>query len=116
MKPSEVLRNALELMNDTGAHWTQGAWTDLQGPNETPRYCSVGAINATVHNEPLNYLLREEALKALAYGLPTPGPKGPYAENEMHKVIKWNDNPRRKWADIVARFEKAIARLESERQ
>lgn len=43
-KAAEILRRAVELMNNQGAHWTQGDYSDQDPATGEARYCSLGAI------------------------------------------------------------------------
>lgn len=112
---ADLLEQALGFMNDSGAHWTQNAyhrWSEDTGS----QYCSVGAINkaAGLDNVTAIYTktygqhpLRDAAIEELAKGLRG----GEYAIKPWDRITNWNDNDRRKWPDIVSRFQKTIKRL-----
>ena len=114
---ADVLEQALALMNDSGAHWTQGRY-EIRIADGERQYCSVGAVNKASgqQNRYAAYMkfsripLRDAALDALAAGLRN----SQFASTSWDKITHWNDNERRKWPDIVARFQKTIARLRGE--
>lgn len=117
------LREALVLMNDRGAHWIKGEysevfeWDDFDRPLEIG-YCSLGAIRQVTETdvEGTSEESNEIAL-ALAQVLPpletrsaltAATPEG-YA---FDQIVTWNDNEERTWEEVVAKFNEAAQLLE----
>lgn len=107
---AKVLRKALQLMNNSGAHWTKHYFEDKNPDTGETRYCSVGAIDKIINSSRLGdgEVILDVALDALAFGLPRSS-----LSNET-RVTQWNDRPQRTWDDVVQRFNNAIERLEKE--
>lgn len=106
---ARVLEEALELMNDSGAHWTKGTYRELNDQGEMS-YCAVGAVCAIVNQNPYDgykhNVLAEGALRALASAY-----RPLRNEHAYHyRVVTWNDSARTKWDDVVRRFRKAAAK------
>lgn len=122
---ARVLKKALALMNNQGAHWVKNSFQVPDPDTGEMRYCSVGAVNKAVglydgsdsDHEALTkrYVLRDAALTELARGLPTPKWTESYPKDEVEprdKITNWNDNDRRTWDDVVRRFTRTIERLQ----
>jgi hypothetical protein len=106
-KIAKALREALALMNDSGAHWTQGEYMS-KSMNIECAYCSVGAVRAVTAGHP--HFTNEDTdavLRVLSRELPSANSDG--WENQ---VIDWNDAADRTWEDIVDAFTKAADREE----
>lgn len=119
------LREALAVMNDKGAHWVKGEysevleWDDFDAPLEIG-YCSLGAIRHVTGTsvEGTSYESNEVAL-TLAQVLPdVPEPAVPglrlatAADRAFDKIVTWNDNDERTWEEVVAKFNEAAALAE----
>lgn len=120
----DTLQQALDLMNDSGAHWIQGALTN----SGRTRYCSLGAVyqvtnvdideflGATSAEQILSALeggdveLRTQLVSALANAVPrehrNPGWMSSYQGQEWI-ITGYNDEDDRTWEEIVAFFERA---------
>lgn len=116
----EVLDRAIELMNDNGAHWTQGAFVRFPPHGDAAKYCSVGAIRKAAGANPdqgdPNNVVVVAAIQAVAratipydVGLRSEERGGDWAGN---LVIGWNDSADTTWNKVVARFRRARARVE----
>lgn len=107
---ARVLRKALKLMNNSGAHWTKGDFEDTHPDTGETRYCSVGALDKIIHSTRVKDgdIVLDTALDALAFGLPRS------SLGSETRVTQWNDRPQRTWDDVVKRFNNAIERLEKE--
>lgn len=124
------LREAVKLMNDRGAHWVRGEYSEVINYDQdtgdgtfTPEYgfCSLGAIRH-VTGDPLfdPGPVSDEVAQALAAVLP-PNPLeerfGVSEEEQRSKVydriMRWNDDDDREWDDVVEKFEEAAALLET---
>lgn len=98
-KPSELLRRALELLGPNGERWTKGRYKVVPGAEEEypdGAYCSSGAIEEinTINQDKAKQYLRE-AIWASIYT--TDG------------IINFNDAKIRKFPEVKATFEAAIA-------
>lgn len=106
---AKLLEAAVQLMNNEGAHWIQGHYRHIDDKGETS-YCAIGAINHLSGKVPGDSWERSEvryaAIAALGHGL-----QNGLSNDAEERVIRWNDNERRKWPDIVKRFNRAAARL-----
>lgn len=104
----EVLRTALNLMNNGGEHWVKGKF-EYDLPSGEKAYCSVGALNKVIYYSgrlaassletmkafsALNFVLRKEYVSTPDY------------------IIQFNDNPSTTWKDIKRVFEEAIEYLD----
>lgn len=122
MTTAEILRAALNAMNDNGAHWTKGEYAD--GPAYAPdtSYCSVGALNYVVTGDPEAGFSDErfrDALFALSAVL---DPRTDLSDEQTSgwtefdfacdRVITWNDDGERTWEEVVAKFTEAAEKAE----
>lgn len=118
------LRQAVRLMNDNGAHWVQGDYTEIVGDRyNDPEYgyCSLGAIRHVV-GDPLEDPSAESDVVALALAsvLPAQRGEGQYnrdPEREEYsiaydRITSWNDDDDREWWEIAEKFEEAAAKIE----
>lgn len=107
----EVLKAALKKMNNKGEHWIQNKFHMrkyfYRSRQHEDCYCAIGAIDAVLDEmKPYNHdEVREAVIRELAYGL-----QGSTIDQQS-RVTSWNDNPRRKWPDVVERFKKQIDRV-----
>lgn len=118
------LRKALTLMNDSGAHWIKGEYTetleydDDDNPIEVG-YCSLGAIREVTNTDLWSGSEESnEVAFALAAVLPpyeAPGyvPFSPEAA-AFDRIVAWNDDDDRAWNQVVEAFTQAAARLEQD--
>lgn len=88
--------------------WTQGAFArNREGIRQQATepggvcWCAVGAIEASTSCE----ILRESAVEALSRVVRSVG------EGCRGRVYMWNDSPRRSRHQVIAAFDRAIARL-----
>ena len=118
MTTIEILKKARELLSDA-EHWAQGDYAylyddcgaltpvDWKSPS-AECWCPAGALLKVSCDQ------ATDALTELARGLP--GIKAaPFTEDEYNKAIDqiaiWNDTPERTHAEVLQRFDEAIARL-----
>ena len=114
----DVLDRAIELMNESGAHWTQGSFRRPLGYDlHEYAYCSVGGIReAAGVRDPAwsdNDLSRAAiAAVARAY-LPTQKERhdSEWDHGTTNIVIDWNDSGNTNWTKVVRRFKRARARV-----
>ncbi len=127
------LREAVKLMNDSGAHWWQGDYSHViewfTAPDGTyePRevaYCSLGAIRE-VTGTPVGDVSDTSAKVAGALAAVLPPSRGETATPKMHeseagersrtydRIVEWNDCDGREWQEIVEKFEEAAELLET---
>lgn len=103
---ADALDQALVLMNDKGAHWHQGDYMNYfedEYGNEVPAFCSVGAIREVTAGSFYQVnALTSLVTDTLASILPSQG-----ILDSEDKIVQWNDEPDRTWADIVAKFTEA---------
>lgn len=107
--PQQILRTALELMNNGGRHWIKGKYSKLDQRSFEYSYCSMGAIYQTIKKAPQTYTLyrsRDRALRALNYALHG---KPSYSTTT---IIQFNDDKRTTWEHVVDLFERAIRALD----
>jgi hypothetical protein len=129
-KVIQGLRDAVELMNDGGAHWLKGGYISRRLSGEKS-YCSMGAVFATAGGwfqpngqlDPTAPTLDWDLLNAMTAELvrtlggeprwvwPTPAVH-PAVEGMM--VISFNDSDGRSWTEVKSLFESTIERLEKE--
>lgn len=106
------LDKAVELMNDSGAHWHQGHWFGRNNEDQTT-YCSLAAIRCAVDGGITEN--SEESVQvrnALAAVLPP-------SEDESldpfyglsDRVTLWNDKEGRTWEEVVDKFKEAKQRV-----
>jgi hypothetical protein len=137
-KVAKALRDAKELMNSTGAHWTKGV---LRRGKDEVQYCSLGAIwqvtgldvEALMRLEDLGQTspfvirekiategeaeVRQEAAKALAEVIVDAGRSQYGLTTEQYvecAITDWNDREVRTWDEVVEIFDRAVARVEAE--
>lgn len=114
----EKLRQAIDLMNDGGKHWTKMTFK-YRLANGEAAYCSIGAIIEAIGRE------NTELFNALGFELvstlgvepqfqwvrdPASGDFLSYVDTGP--VIRFNDNPTRTWEEVKSLFESTIERLE----
>lgn len=108
---ASVLDEAVELMNDKGAHWIQGAFKTLIGADEYA-YCSIGAIREVAMgregSDTKLVKLQIRAAEALADALPSS------VYSSVDKVIVWNDDSATTWNKVRLRFRRAAKALRSQ--
>ena len=127
------LREAVKLMNDNGAHWVKGEYSevvnefDVSDNKVEPEfgYCSLGAIRK-VAGDPLHDSspTSGEVALALAEVLPAAAMEGAYTSSSdpdivarsvaYDRIVFWNDDDDRVWPEVVEKFEEAAARLEAQ--
>jgi hypothetical protein len=109
-KAAQLLRDALNLMNDGGRHWIKG------GSRRGESYCSLGAIRVVVFGGTsvtegsgprFNRYVRMVQALARAAGK-TPESPSPGIGTS---VVEWNDAEDRTFPEVRAGFEAAIAKL-----
>lgn len=100
-----VLDEAVEVMNDEGAHWHQGSMRSTEPMSDGKyAYCSIGAIEIVVHRREKHFArrdhLRQSAVEALraAYGAVNPG---------RVSIAEWNDSEKTTWKNVKDRFRRA---------
>lgn len=116
----DLLREARELMNDSGAHWTQGFYESPiveDGLIVGHKYCSLGAIRKLTDKEGRGdgYVLRRAAVIALGNDeridpYMTPGQLGDY-DLAWSRVLHWNDAPERTWEEVEQVFRETEERV-----
>lgn len=114
------LREALALMNDSGAHWVQGTSMTVAVSTGEKKYCSIGAIRMALTDDPWVMLqtydedgttrcVEEEVTGALVEFLPRPK----YDDQSLaDQIVVWNDDDERRWSDIEEAFTKAAEAAE----
>ena len=118
-KTAKLLKDALELMNDSGAHWTQGTYrTEEDSPDGKPLYCSLGALRHVAFEDVVLGSVEDEAGLHI-YGLAVSALAEVVCAEEVplgfgeNRVIDFNDDPGRVWPEIVEAFTKAAERVEA---
>jgi len=114
---SRILRQARDLMNQGGKHWTRGK---LRKGRKEPMFCSVGALNAVLgrpNTDKSGYKVDNDnraVVYALANEIRRTERRPPFKEfNERNDTdamtIIWNYNDKhyRTWADIQGVFTRA---------
>lgn len=105
---ADKLRQALALMNDSGAHWTKGRSWDP----ETEKYCAIGAIRKVVTGDPYGVSPEEtQTAKALAKAIEQE--EDVTSSDATDIITQWNDVDYRQWPDIVTTFTKAAETAEA---
>ena len=121
----EVLDKAIELMNDTGKHWTQGRFKVGLNINDDGvvvdyAYCAVGAIRAASGVKMVDYgsnPLADAAVEAVARAtIPhvknsREDERSSLAVTPVTVVTGWNDNDGTNWEKVVRRFQRARTRV-----
>lgn len=121
MTVAQALREALQLMNNEGAHWLKGAYARYGDSDDERAYCSAGAINFVTagHPEAIGTESTKEPMIALAAVLedvpPPTEPTDDWTEFDyaLNRVVTWNDTPERTWEDIVRKFTEAAEKADS---
>jgi hypothetical protein len=110
-----ALDAALELMNDSGAHWVQCTYKTQDPVDDNGRYgyCSLGAIHEVTggwegateirKNRP-----RHLAVTALADAY---RPHGRRSSKVIDTITTWNDSSKTTWDDVKKRFARAKSRI-----
>lgn len=118
---ANALREARELMNDSGKHWHKGNW-DVDLDDGSKAYCSAGALRKVTGFRPsvdeydgtiglalaalaADPEVNEYVLERIEYNELSP------ETSDLDRVINWNDDVARTWEDISAAFERAEQRL-----
>lgn len=124
------LERALNAMNASGAHWTQGTMRDIAEHGEAEgdyRYCSLGALyyasDADIESiydpaqtgglakalESGDQALRRELVYAIACAIPEDERAHDLDsyENQEWAITQWNDYEEREWEEIVGLFARA---------
>lgn len=113
----EILDRAIELMNDSGAHWTQGAFKRRLDGEAEYAYCSVGAIREASGfdaDQTTSDDLTVAAIEAVARATIPYTQKVRADEHRAYApniVIHWNDDPDTTWRKVVTRFKRARTRV-----
>lgn len=109
MTTRDILVRARNLINQSNA-WTQGCFardvnTEMCEPNDQDavRWCAIGAIMCATEDTAAQSL----ALDALGHhGIR-------FASNNLAKaIVDWNDYEERDHEEVLAAFDRAIAKLE----
>lgn len=116
---AEFARQARELMNDGGDHWTQGDYVtlDLGGVR---RFCMIGAVRHSLFGEADGDQVNESDPRfiAITYALKDairelfPNRAGTPAKDATSVVIDFNDDDDTTWEDVevvLRHAEKALA-------
>jgi hypothetical protein len=104
------LRQARDLMTHNGSHWVQGSLYD----DARQAYCSIGAIRKVTTGDP--YLVNPDEERQLTEALL---PFLVFAEGQAipldsrDRVVKWNDESGRTWAEVSNAFEAAAREMEA---
>lgn len=112
----EVLDAALELMNDSGAHWTQGTYKSSY-PEDDGKYafCTIGALHEVTGGwDGDERTLEDPVLLAATQALADAYAPDDYATARWQigdKVINWNDDEDTNWKKVRARFTRAKNRV-----
>lgn len=113
----EILKAARELISDEES-WAKGNYAYLSEEEgalavdwKSPLaacWCPAGALLKSAQGQ------AAEALIALAYGLPTVKDVdfSKKEEEAIEQIARWNDAPERTHAEVLQRFDEAIARLD----
>lgn len=108
MKPLTILRKARALLDDP-QKWCQGAYARAPGGNpigpETKgavQWCAVGALRKVAGGPDADGI--HEAVHELNASIRSPG-----------EILSFNDADRRKHAQVLKVFDRAIERLEGEK-
>lgn len=105
MKPSELARKAIDVLDERG--WTQGSYNNEDG------CCAVGALGLAANALPddirhSHYMtVRNELYREVSTSVPDGADVGA-------DVIDWNDEPGRTADEVKALFRRAADRLEAE--
>jgi len=94
MKASEILKAGLERLGPNGEHWAGG------GQKNNDIYCEC---MTTVLNN-----VGEDELEALDVF------KRIFSTDRLAPIWAWNDNPKRKFPEVKAKFLEAIALAENQ--
>lgn len=123
---ADLLKNARELMNNSGAHWIKGAYStriraDYSGgePVFEHAYCSMGAIrhltdeegDQKIRWEATKALGEVEAIKAIPMTEADAYDIADRYEVAFTRIVRWNDADERTWADVDAAFREAEKRV-----
>jgi len=120
---ADALKEARELMNDSGAHWTQGQWA-RQTDNGDTAYCAVGALRSVtgyVSGDDYGPVLWE-AIQILSENEEVKEAAREQFEEEFEmlppvdRVIAWNDDGSRTWEEISEIFTRTEERVRAEAQ
>lgn len=122
IEAAEALRQARELMNDSGKHWYQGDWYEILDDGTTA-YCAVGALRQVTGstNNPvlwraLEFLGTDEEIRVYnreVHGYDNVAEGYPKIA-EQDAVINYNDEPERTWEEISSAFERAEKKLRAD--
>lgn len=113
----DMLKNARDLMNDSGRHWIKGEYYGHKKGEQA--YCSVGALRKSGSRRPAAYrssiialatVIDPDRMKssrehALKHSLDVNRHLASVAESI---IVNWNDHPNRRWLDVDRKFRKAI--------
>lgn len=115
----DLLHEARELMNNSGAHWTKGYYESPiveDGWITGHKYCSLGAIRKLTDGEDRPaYQLRRAAVIALGNDERIRAYKSPQASGDYDiawsRVLHWNDAPERTWEEVEQVFRETEERV-----
>lgn len=116
-----LLREAQDLMNDKGRHWTKGTYRRHDDVADDPSYCAVGALVKVGAGDNPRLALEHGSLKIAAEAL-SQVVRNQVDLSKHPEVTKWkahdyivafNDDSDRTWPDVRAAFQAAIRRLKS---
>lgn len=127
---ADMLRDCRELMNDSGAHWVQGAFNLIVGETDDEYvygYCSIGSIRKRAYELAIDYgaftrqRLIEDAVLALGADeeisktLLSSQLFSDRVPDEFDKsyarVVLFNDTEGRSWPEIEGAFKRTEDRL-----
>jgi hypothetical protein len=109
-----------------GTGWVQGRWVAAtEGPDHGPQACLIGAVALALHERDARAELTVDGGQAIDFvldavqesrGLSLPAVAGRAAPREvrrarMREVARWNDQPGRSRADVLAVLDLAISQV-----
>jgi hypothetical protein len=119
-KAAKLLRDALELMNDAGRHWTRRSFKRTLDDGSLA-YCALGALRTAAFGDTVLYGVESSGTPARRYVkavnvLTTVIGKHLDDNNASPSgtgsgVVDWNDEECDSFEDVRAGFEAAIAKL-----
>lgn len=117
---AELIREARELMNNSGKHWVKGEFTRIVDGGEIG-YCSMGALNQVFYSkeetdDQVGGWARRDAILALAEDEAIAAVHYSGNSRNQHSIAEWqvityNDGEDRTWPEVEAAFKRTEERL-----
>lgn len=121
---ADLLRDARELMNDTGRHWVQGSFQrPVHGDDGTVEYgyCSYGAIGHVTDGRPIEQLYAVRTALCVELGKDEAIANTPLDSeleasqdeegNAYSRLVTFNDTEGRRWEEVEGAFRRTEDRL-----